>query len=585
MRVRLKRLAQKVATSYPIYRVMPGGPLRTYAELRYHNSRSSKRDVIAVARTGRASRHLSTGIIAAKAAFRTGQDDLVDELLAELVDRFPHAPAVFELRAELREYRGEYAEALADAERARLLEPSRPTATAKVVRLTYRVKDHETADEVALAALRRMPLNQSVLWAVCKCCYTEEQAKRILGTWREAVPDHSQLPKAVWQLATAAARGHLADDACELYREAIIALHANPGIVKAAAPRVLEGKGAWSAIEDITDVLDRAGIPFFFAAGTALGLVREGRPLALDGDIDVGVFEADWDRDAFVELFRYDPRFTLDPNPMSKKVGLKHRGGSPIDIFRYYEEDGKVWHDGVFVRWDNSPFVVERQEINGLVLPVPADADRYLAENYGDWRTPNPEYDVFTEAPNFHVHWPEYARMHMLRHAFRALRAGDHDAAIADLKAAGEVQLATQLKAAGVSHGESPKVDDGEPTGEPPAVQDVLNRARTLVAAGQHGQAWDEIDSAIRQGYWGRSELWDELAALATSGDDCRAVQRLWHDAPERTTRNVKVIRAVARVLAAAGSHDEAQALLSRAIMLSVRRARRPCRTRRTSGS
>ena len=77
-------------------------------------------------------------------------------------------------------------------------------------------------------------------------------------------------------------------------------------------------------------------------------------------------------RPQFVDLFSRHPRFDLDPNPQTQKVALRHRGGSPIDIFRFYEEGGKVWHDGVFVRWRNTPFAVERRELRGLRVPVPA---------------------------------------------------------------------------------------------------------------------------------------------------------------------------------------------------------------------
>jgi tetratricopeptide (TPR) repeat protein len=571
MQDRMKTLARNVATWYPIYRLMPTGSLRTYAELRYRNATSSRREVTEAARHGRASRHLSTGLIAAKAAFRTGQDDVVDELLGDLVSRFPHAAAVYELRAELRECRGQYDDALADAERAQLLEPARATATSKAVRLTYRVRRREQADEIALAALRRMPLHQSVLWAVCKCCSSAEQAQRIVATWHEAVGDKQKLPQAVWQLATALARGRLAEEACQLYRDAIVALHQNPGSVEAVPPRVLEGKGAWSAIADITDVLDKAEIPFFFAAGTALGLVREGRPLALDGDIDVGVFESDWDRDAFIDLFRHDPRFTLDPNPMSKKVGLKHRGGSPIDIFRYYEEGGKVWHDGVFVRWDNSPFVVERREINGLKLPVPEDADVYLTENYGDWRVPNPGYDVFTEAPNFHVHWPEYAHMHLLRRAFRALRSGERSDAIADLTTAGESALATLLgdrSRRGVSHG-PPASSRSEET-VLPTVEDVLSRSRALVVDGQRGAARAELISAIRDKDGIQSPLWIELASLVRDSDDYQQVRALWLSAPQSVHNELPIVRAVAEAGRAGGVDDDAIVLARKAIHLSL---------------
>ena len=123
-----------------------------------------------------------------------------------------------------------------------------------------------------------------------------------------------------------------------------------------------------------------------------------------------------------IELFTRDPRFDLDLHPQTQKVGLRHRGGAPIDIFRFYREGDVIWHDGVFVRWRNSPFTVARRDVGGQALPLPADPERYLTENYGDWRTPDPQFDAFTDdAPNLEVTWPEYQRMHLLRRAYERL--------------------------------------------------------------------------------------------------------------------------------------------------------------------
>jgi hypothetical protein len=165
--------------------------------------------------------------------------------------------------------------------------------------------------------------------------------------------------------------------------------------------------------------------------------------LGADGDIDVGVYDADWDRDGLIDVFTRDPRFDLDLHPQSHKVGLRHRGGSPVDIFRFYEQDGRVWHDGVFVRWHNSPFGVVRRQIGGLSVPLPENAERYLTECYGDWRTPVPAFDAFTEdAPNLEVTWPEYQRVHFLRRAYERLAGGDREAARRELERAGERDLA-----------------------------------------------------------------------------------------------------------------------------------------------
>jgi hypothetical protein len=117
-----------------------------------------------------------------------------------------------------------------------------------------------------------------------------------------------------------------------------------------------------------------------------------------------------------------------------------------VDIFRYYPDGEKVWHDGVFVRWGNTPFQTGRTTIGGNDLPLPLDTDRYLTENYGDWRTPNPAFDAFTDdAPNVEVTWPEYRRLHHLRRAFHRVSNGDPDGARLDLMLAEESALLDRI--------------------------------------------------------------------------------------------------------------------------------------------
>ncbi|MGH8880489.1 MAG: hypothetical protein ACRD0P_24570, partial [Stackebrandtia sp.] len=63
-----------------------------------------------------------------------------------------------------------------------------------------------------------------------------------------------------------------------------------------------------------------------------------------------------------------------------------------------------------------------------------------------DWRTPNAEFDSFTEeAPNCVVHWPEYHHLHFMRRAFKAMTARDRQTAASDLRHAEQADLAELL--------------------------------------------------------------------------------------------------------------------------------------------
>jgi hypothetical protein len=393
----------------------------------------------------------ATAPLVARAAFRTGRDGLLEAALDRAIRRHRPASALV-LRADLRTFQGRYAEALDSAETAARIDPCSAAATARVVKLGYRVRSQAEAEQAAVAAVERFPRSGEVLWQVALACDRAAHFARMRTTWQGRVTDPAHLLPVVRQLATAAIRAGEPEAAAELYRRAIGVLLASSQPPPPATVTRLAGLGAQHAIRDLCGTLDRAGVPFFFAAGTALGLVREGRPLGADSDLDVGVFDADWDREAVTEAFTRDPRFDLDPHPQSGKVGLRHRGGSPVDIFRFYEQDGRVWHDGVFVRWHNSPFGVMRREIGGITVPLPENVERYLTECYGDWRTPFPGFDAFTgDAPNLEVTRPDYQRVHFLRRAYEALLAGDRSAAQRELELAGEVELVDEVQRPGRS--------------------------------------------------------------------------------------------------------------------------------------
>ena len=340
-------------------------------------------------------------------------------------------------------FRGHYEEALRCAEQARRLRSDLAEPVARVVKLGYRLLPQPEADQIALSAVSEFPLDHAVLWQVATACTTATQYERVQAVWDQRVRHPVALLRAVRQLAVAAARAGEIEASIELYRRAIATLRESRQRPEGAARTRLAGLGAHVAIDDLSRALDGAGVPFFLAAGTVLGLVREGQPLGGDGDIDVGIFADEWDRDALIDLFRRDPQFDLDLHPQSTKIGLRHRGGAPIDIFRFYGEGDRVWHDGVFVRWHNAPFDVVRRDFGALNVPVPEDADRYLTDNYGDWRTPDSSFDAFLDAPNLDITWPEYHRSHLLRRAYELMATGDVGGAESMLLRADRTQIRT----------------------------------------------------------------------------------------------------------------------------------------------
>jgi tetratricopeptide (TPR) repeat protein len=446
-----KRIVTRAMARVPVHHALPPGSVRTYAALRYLSENGTTADVAEYVRRNGApqSRLPSTATIAAMGALRSGQDDVLERILEDATSRFPDAAEVLRIKAAWMGYLGRHEDALEVIGAARMLEPTSSTVAAEQVRLSYLVLEEDDADAVALAALPRFADRANVLWAVSKECRTAEQYERIVEAWLSNAKDPEDVPKAVRQLATAAGRAGLTEEAIGWHLRALERLNEGSSTTAAVGETQLKGKGAWTAIEDLTRVLDDAEVPFFFAAGTALGLVREGRPLSLDADIDVGIRDEHYDLEALRELFRTHPSFEFDVvHPRTHKLGLRHRGGSPVDLFRFYDEDGHTYHDAVFTRWRNRPFDVQRIEVQGLQVPIPADEDHYLTENYGDWRTPNPAFDAFTDdAPNVEVTWPEYHRLHLVRRAYRSFTNGDVATAARFLRAADEPAWADRIEA------------------------------------------------------------------------------------------------------------------------------------------
>jgi hypothetical protein len=104
---------------------------------------------------------------------------------------------------------------------------------------------------------------------------------------------------------------------------------------------------------------------------------------------------------------------------------LVHRGGAAVDIFRFYKEGESIYHDAVFVRWKNSPFNVVKRHSASVDYYLPEDENRYLSENYGDWRTPDSSFDAFVDGNNVEVTWRKYFLTHRMRRAYKYVRALD----------------------------------------------------------------------------------------------------------------------------------------------------------------
>jgi phosphorylcholine metabolism protein LicD len=174
------------------------------------------------------------------------------------------------------------------------------------------------------------------------------------------------------------------------------------------------GKIALKLLNDVTDVLDKYDVKYWLDFGTLLGIVRENRILPWDDDIDISIFESDIEIMKTkvmpeIKKLRYrgyirDFSDSVAPlkagNLRSFKVRNNRlfflRGYVKLDIFVLYNIDKKLyWVEHGEPHSSPEELLVEFDTIkfNGKDYRIPKDYDKYLTYHYGDWRTPNKDYN------------------------------------------------------------------------------------------------------------------------------------------------------------------------------------------------
>ena len=166
---------------------------------------------------------------------------------------------------------------------------------------------------------------------------------------------------------------------------------------------------AGQALAELSDVLEKVGNQMFLVSGTLLGYARNGSVLPHDKDIDVGIFgwESQFDIiDAIVKTgrFRIFPRYLNGQR--THQLPVYHvETRMTMDMFIFHKEGNKFitgvnppW--GYLQRFAFSPFILKEVEFLGVKTHVPANFDRHLTENFGNWRLPTPAYVSHVESPS-----------------------------------------------------------------------------------------------------------------------------------------------------------------------------------------
>ena len=172
------------------------------------------------------------------------------------------------------------------------------------------------------------------------------------------------------------------------------------------APR--DAAEVYRTIHDITARLQGLGWPSFVNSGTLLGLVREGRLLAHDDDIDLAVvlpvssvLEVKAQRQAFTRMMSETGLAVSERQAHWKVMRL----GVPFDLFPAWSDvQGRLhiypYCPGAVRTADMLPTVATTFE--GVPLSMPRQAEQLLEVNYGPgWKQPD---------PTFHFDWKSARR-------------------------------------------------------------------------------------------------------------------------------------------------------------------------------
>ena len=177
-------------------------------------------------------------------------------------------------------------------------------------------------------------------------------------------------------------------------------------------------ENGYIVLEQISKVLQQIEIVHFPDFGTLLGLVREGKLLGHDCDIDFGILNAgEKDKESIrhaVGELGYKRREHYCVNGIIREESYE-KGDNSFDVF-YYEKDSKGYHCYIFCRIDHVKYknkseasagiyrypmdiIPELRTIHNIDLPIPRNAEKLLEMKYGkDWRIPNKHWHYWFDA-------------------------------------------------------------------------------------------------------------------------------------------------------------------------------------------
>jgi hypothetical protein len=174
-------------------------------------------------------------------------------------------------------------------------------------------------------------------------------------------------------------------------------------------PKTFNVAAATWALKDLAQIMNARNLKYFLVSGTLLGYVREGKLLDHDKDIDVGLIG--WENQyemcmALQETGLFTVASEFLRGHKSYYIPIRHNAtGMWIDVFIYHMIDGKLvtgvdFFFGYRQTFAFTPFDLKEIDFMGVKMYAPDDAELNLAENFGNWRVPDPSYISHLESPS-----------------------------------------------------------------------------------------------------------------------------------------------------------------------------------------
>ncbi len=186
-----------------------------------------------------------------------------------------------------------------------------------------------------------------------------------------------------------------------------------------AERRKLLHQNGEKTVHAIQKILESTDVFFFFDMGTLLGIIREGRLLRHDMDIDVAVFAKDASQKESLKQTLLAKGCTLRYSYSVEELGVvedsfvyndikfdinyfSEEAGSDICYLMYNDPERALPERSMHVVRLTTPHIsaLKKVDFGGCMINVPADPETYLAARYGkNWRIPDKNY-IYWKGPS-----------------------------------------------------------------------------------------------------------------------------------------------------------------------------------------